>query len=83
MIPSGEALGTLDLIKYITTKIKYIESSEIMVFINNRTLFNKYNHQIHRESEVAIEAAEIITEIRNEVQKASIEIKIQLSKNKP
>ena len=82
MIHAGEVIGALDLIKNITVRIKHIDNSEIVVFINNRKVIVEYKKQINQESNVTTEAVGIIMKIRNEIENSSIHITLKLLNNK-
>jgi len=46
MIHAGESIGTLEPIKNITERAKYIESSKVVNFIDNKRVLAEYNKQI-------------------------------------
>ena len=63
----GEVIGALDLAKHITVRTKYIESREVVIYINNKRVLVAYNKQIKREGEITTEVDGIIAEIINEM----------------
>ena len=83
IILAGKEIGALDLIKYINKRTKHAENREVVIYIDNKRVITEYYVQIKKESKVTIEATGIITKIREEIKKVSIEIILELSKNKP
>ena len=63
----GEVIGALDLAKHITVRTKYMESREVVIYINNKRVLVAYNKQIKREGEITTEVDGIIAEIINEM----------------
>ena len=63
--------------------MKHAENREIVIYIDNKQVLAEYNKQIKKESEVITEAAEIITKIREEIKKATIDVTLELLNNKP
>ena len=74
MVSASEAIGTLDLVKYIILRISYVERGKVVIYVDNKKILNEYTKQINKESEVSIEVAGVITEIRDKIIKATIDI---------
>jgi len=83
MILVGEVIWTLDLVENITSRTNHMESGKVVIYIDNKQVLVEYNKQVKRESKVITEAARISTEIRNKIKKASINIFLEFSNNKP
>jgi len=83
MIAGGEAIGVLDLIKYIVKKARNIDSGEIVVYMDNKLVIKNILKDVHKETDVTCEAGATIAEIKEEIAKASIEITVEYSNNKP
>jgi len=82
MVPGGEAIGVLDLIKYIVKRSKNITSGEIIVYMDNKTVIRNINETVNKESDVTGEAGAMIVAIQDEIEKVSITISIEYSNNK-
>jgi len=83
LVPVGEAIGLLDLIKQIVQKTKSIPSGEIVVYSDNKYIIKKINNPAHKESDVTGDAGATITAIKEEINKATISILIEYANNKP
>ena len=56
MIPVGEGVGMLDLIRHIKKGIKEVESSEIITYSDNKFRIKKYHQEAKKASNCAREA---------------------------
>ena len=83
LISAGEAVGTLDLISTIVKKSRSITTGEVVIYIDNKTVVREILKDINKESDVTGEAGAIITQIRREIEDASIDIIVEYAKNKP
>ena len=83
MILAEEALRVLDLIKAIAAATKNIQSREIVVYLGNKRVLYEYHKQVNKESNVTMEAGAIIAEMKDEIEKATIDITLVYSNNKP
>ena len=83
MVPAREAISALDLIKYIVIRTKHIESREMIMHIGNKTVSREINKKVRKESNIIGKAGATVTEIKEEIENATISIKVQYSNNKP
>ena len=83
MIPTAEGLGVYNLIKYINKLTKHKNTGKIMVYFENKKVFNGCNSKIMKESQYVQEASATIEGIKDEVQKAIITISLEYSSDKP
>ena len=83
MVAGGEAIGTLDLINYIVKRAKNIENGEIIVYMDNKLVINNIKKDAHKESDVTGEVGATVAAIKEAIAKASIEITVEYSNNKP
>ena len=63
MIPAGEGIGTLNLVRIIRRKIKHISRGKVIVYIDNKKIFQEYYKEVTKESNVATEAGAIVAAI--------------------
>ena len=83
MILSAEGLRVYNLIKYINKLTKHKNTGEIVVYFDNKKVFNGCNSKIVKESQCVQEASTIIEGIKDEVQKATITISLEHCSEKP
>jgi len=83
IVPVGEAIGVLDVIKYVVKRTRNITGGELVVYSDNKTIINNINKPAHKESNVTGEAGAIITAIKDKIEKAPITISIEYANNKP
>ena len=52
MVPTGEAIRTLNLLRYIASRYKNIGRRENIIYSNNKTNIKNINTKARRESDV-------------------------------
>ena len=83
LIPSGEGLGLLDLVKYITAQTKQLEDGEICIYNDNKKLLREIERDIKKGSECTQETGAVVAGIRREVKNTNVLIKFEYSNDKP
>ena len=82
MISSGEAIETLDLIQYIIARSTNIESDEVVVFIDNKTILKEMYKPINKESNITSEAGATVAIIQDLISNVTIDISAEYANNK-
>jgi len=82
LIPSGEGLGLLDLVKYITAQTKQLEDGEICIYNDNKKLLREIERDIKKGSECTQETGAVVAGIRREVKNTYVLIKFEYSNDK-
>lgn len=83
LIPAGEGIGLLELVKNVNKNTKHLNDGEITIYNDNKKLINEIHKEVMKESECTQEAGGVVEGIRREIKKANIVIKIEYANNKP
>ena len=83
LIPSGEGVGLLELITKITQATHNVNQGEICIYNNNKKLLREIDKRRKKESNCTQEAGAVVIAIRRELERASIDIKLEYVNNKP
>ena len=82
LMPSGEGVGILELIKQLVKNTASVDSGELIMFADNKYAVKGYYDEKNKESDCTREAGGIIEAIRREVKKLKYEVALQYSNTK-
>ena len=83
MIPAGEGIGLLSLLRDINIKTKEYQTGKIVIYNDNKYLIRECLRNRKKASEYTYEAGSVTEAIRRELKASSIEIEIKYSNDRP
>ena len=83
LIPSGEGIGLLDLIKHVVKATKDVPQGEICIYNDNKKLLKEIQKEVHKERDCTQEAGAVVAAIKREIDKIRVTIRLEYANNKP
>jgi len=83
LIPSGEGIGLLDLIKHVVKATKDVPQGEICIYNDNKKLLKEIQKEVHKERDCTQEAGAVVAAIKREIDKTRVTIRLEYANNKP